>query len=236
MWNGQTKFLLPPLPSHLWASTCGASLAHHESVWQGRGLGQPQLLQACWLTLRGKSRKRQISSTEAVSPAPNIQMSRKMLPNMTGLKPLKLQCVRLSVDVQLFLCNSWSHTPACEREKFLKGILLSLGLPGEVGWWRYCRTPHGPHQWDETRPHAMSRAMTYCTLSPRRVSLDSSLRFKLFSLCEIFHLLNRQGSLALGWLPWGWMGKLHSSRAFYCCLLYFAQTAFLWPCAQCQWV
>lgn len=85
-----------------------------------------------------------------------------MLPNIIGLKPLKLQCVRLSVDVQLFLCNSWSDTPACERQKFLKGIFFSLGLPREVGWWRCCRIPHGPQQWDETRPHAMCRAITYC--------------------------------------------------------------------------
>lgn len=49
------------------------------------------------------------------------------------------------------------------EDKFPKGIFLSLGLPREVGWWRCCKTPHGPRQWDETRSHTMCRAITYCS-------------------------------------------------------------------------
>lgn len=66
-----------------------------------------------------------------------------------------------------------------------------------------------------------------------RANPNSSHRLKLFSLCEIFHLFHRQASLAVRWLPQDWMGTFYSSRMFYCCLLYFAQTAFLCPCAQC---
>lgn len=47
-------------------------------------------------------------------------------------------------------------------EMFSKGIFLSLGLPGEVRWWwRCCKTPHGPHQWDKIRSCAMGKAITY---------------------------------------------------------------------------
>lgn len=44
-----------------------------------------------------------------------------------------------------------------------------------------------------------------------RENPDSSQRFKFFPLCEIFHLLHRQVSLALGWFPWVWMGKLFTA-------------------------
>lgn len=127
------------------------------------------------------------------------------------------------------------HSCMPKRTSFPKGfIFLSLGLPREVGCWRCCKTPHGHTRGRRWGPMPCSGLSPTAELG--RMNPDSSQRFKFFSLCEIFHIPHRQGSLALGWFPWGWMGKLHSSRTFYYCLLYFGQTAFLWLCAHCQWV
>lgn len=50
-----------------------------------------------------------------------------------------------------------------KEDKFPKGFFLSLGLPREMGWWRCCTTPHGPHGWDKIRSHAMPRTIAYCS-------------------------------------------------------------------------
>lgn len=76
---GSQGFLSPLLSSHLHAATRGTSLAHCESAQQGGGLGQPRLPWVCWLTLHGKYMKCQMSTIEAVLPAPDIQHREKLL-------------------------------------------------------------------------------------------------------------------------------------------------------------